>query len=108
MLSENFRPDGTHRLGDDQTDRSETEIFTLLREAGLEILARRRLFVLMNEPQNSRSRCHRLWWAMLSRALARHPRLGALIGPILYPLERRLVELPAPGSSSDLLICRRA
>lgn len=107
VVSENFRPDRTHRLSENHTDRSEMEIFALLRKAGLDVLARHRMFMLMNEPQNSRSRCHRSWWATLSCTLARTPQLGALLGPVLYPLERWLVKLPAPGPSVDLLICRR-
>jgi len=107
VLSENLRPDGDRRVSHTQVDRAARRTLALLDRAGFDVVARRAMFVLMNEPQNSTSRLRRAWWAGLSRLLAAHPAAGAVVGPPLYVLERLLVSRGSPGASTELVVCRR-
>jgi len=108
VLSENFRPDVPRVVSPTQIDRTEADIIGRLRAAGLEPVLRRRMFWLMNEPQNTRSALHWQSWRHLCRALRAWPRLGTLAGAALYPLELALVRRNGPGPSTDLLVCRRS
>lgn len=78
-----------------------------LHEAGLEVLARRPMFVLMNAPVDSDNRL--LWslWRMLERAVSRRPAVGFWAGGALYPLERVLVRLCRESPTTEILLCRR-
>ena len=107
VLSENFRLDVPKAVSPTQVDRTEADIVGLLRATGLEPVLRRRMFWLMNEPQNTRSSLHWRWWRRLCRALRARPGLGAVVGPALYPIELALVRRRAPGPSTDLMVCRR-
>lgn len=82
-------------------------INALLEEAGLEVVARRPMFVLMNAPVDSRSRVLWLYWSLLERVLARFPSLGSVIGALLYPLELLLIATRTEGPSTELMICRK-
>ena len=74
--------------------------------AGLEIVVRRPMFVLLNAPVDSRSRALRGSWSLVQRAARAHDRLGALVGAALYPLERVLVSRLREGPSTELVLCR--
>jgi hypothetical protein len=63
------------------------------------------MFVLMNYQVDSTSRVHRLCWRVLAMA-AWNP-LGAVLGPVLYPLELALVARLKEGPSTGLMLCRR-
>lgn len=107
LLSENLRPDGDRRVSDTQTDRSAARTLALLEAAGFDLLSRRPMFVLMNDPQNAGGVAHRAWWSALCALLARVPAAGVGLGPLLYPLERRLVGREGAGPSTEMLACRR-
>jgi SAM-dependent methyltransferase len=106
VFSENFLRNAERTTLPRQVDRSERLIEALLRENGFEPLVRQRMFVLLDEPQNA-GRARRAAWVRLKRAMRRHPWLGSVVGTALYPLERALVALPGPGSSTDLMVCRK-
>ena len=107
VFSENFRPDAANAVSPVQVDRGEREILGHLSATGLEPVCRAPMFWLMNEPQNSRSAIHHLWWRKLGGTLRARPALGVLAGPVLYPLELALVRRGGPGPSTDLMVCRR-
>lgn len=107
IFSENFSRYGRVEVAASQVDHPEQEIHDLLAEGGFEPLARRRSFALMNEPQNTTNPLHRAWWKALRGALTKSPRIGAIAGPLLYPIESTLIRRPAPGPSTDLMVCRR-
>jgi SAM-dependent methyltransferase len=106
VLSENF----VHEAGPkeaQQVNRSLAGITSLLRNVGLEPLARRPMFVLMNYPVDSTSRLHRFCWRTLVLAMAAWNPLGAVVGAALYPLELLLVARLKEGPSTELMVCRR-
>ena len=108
VFTENFlKGDRSNAPTPSQVDRTEAEIAALLAENGFEPLLRQRMFVLMNEAQNAADPLRPLWWRGFRRASRHRPWVGAVAGPLLYPLERALVALPGKGSSSDLMVCRK-
>jgi SAM-dependent methyltransferase len=106
VLSENFLHSSAS-TGTQQVNRSITEIESLLRGAGFEPLLRRPMFVLMNYPVDSSSVLHRLCWRTLVLAMAAWNPLGAVVGAVLYPLERLLVARLREGPSTELMVCGR-
>ncbi len=90
-----------------RVSRPLAEVESAARNAGLEPLLRRPIFFLMNTPHDSDSRLLRRWWSRLSYELYRDERRGAVIGPILYPLELALGRLRKEGPSTELMVCRK-
>jgi hypothetical protein len=107
VISENLCQPGRGPASEYQVNRSESEILGELDANGLEVIARRRMFSLMNGPINSTSRLHRAWWKRTSEELIRHPRLGGPIGAAAYPLEIAMISRRAPAPSTELLVCRK-
>jgi hypothetical protein len=78
-----------------------------LDRAGLQIVTRRPMFVLMNYPADSRSRLARwAWSAMVAPAMVSDV-LGGVLGALLYPVERRLVARLREGPTTELMVCRK-
>ena len=105
VFSDNFLHGPTLR-SEHQVSRSLEEITFMLRQAGFSIIARRPLFVLMNNPVDSSSRLLRLWWRKLSGALSR-PGLGGGLGAMLYGPELGLARIVKDGPSTEVMVCRR-
>ena len=79
-----------------------------LRGAGFELIQRRPLFVLMDEPVDSRSRILRASWSVRQGALFLSPLTGLVLGPALYPIELILVSLMKESPASEIAVCRRS
>jgi 2-polyprenyl-3-methyl-5-hydroxy-6-metoxy-1,4-benzoquinol methylase len=75
-------------------------------DAGFECLIRRPLFVLMNEPVDTKNRLLKLYWAILQRIVLRVPGAGVLFGA-LYPIELALVSMLKESPATELMICRK-
>ena len=106
LWSDNFIHQPTVRVAH-QVSRSLQEITTAVTAAGLEIVRRVPMFVVMNYPADTTSSVRRwAWTAMMAPAMA-SDLLGGLLGAALYPLERRLVARRTESASTELMICRR-
>jgi SAM-dependent methyltransferase len=104
--SDNFLHRPTVRVRH-QVSRSLAETARALEPAGLTVVDRRPMFVVMNYPTDTRSRLARwAWTAMVAPALA-SDRLGGAIGALLYPVERRLVARLRESPSTELMVCRK-
>ncbi len=106
VLSENLLADGVHR-GPAQVSRSESEIVTLLREAGLEPVVQAPMFVLLNGPVDSHSRWLARWWTLVSKIASRNEALGWIVGALLMPIELAAVRFVRRGPSTKIVVCRR-
>lgn len=107
LWSDNFLHHEAERV-EHQASRPLAESERLVREAGLEIVARVPMFVLMNYPADTRSRLARWGWtAMVAPAALAEP-LGWLVGAGLYPLERWLTAQCRESPSTEIMVCRRA
>jgi len=104
--SDNFIHQPTTRVTH-QVSRSLAEVGETLDAAGLEIVSRVPMFVLMNYPADTRSRLAKwAWTAMVSPAMV-SDRLGGVLGALLYPLETWLVRRIDESPSTELMVCRR-
>jgi SAM-dependent methyltransferase len=88
--------------------RSLTDIAAAVELAGLEIVSRRPVFVLMNEPAGSTSRLHRLWWQVLARTAAKSETAGRFLGACLRGVEVGLARRLRNGPSTEMMVCRKA
>lgn len=108
VFSENFLRGARRRVEPVQVSRSLNEIESLLASSGFQPLIRRRMFVLMNAPVDSSSRLHMGAWKVLAKSITLQNWTGAVVGPLLYPLERALVAPSREGPSTELMVCRKA
>jgi len=105
ILTENCLHSPTVR-SKSQVSSSLPEVEDAITAAGLSILERRPMFVLMNTPVDSKNAALNRFWAFL-RALARRNRhFGFLAGIALYPLDLTLTSFLREGPSTEILICR--
>ena len=65
------------------------------------------MFVLMNTPVDSSRRVLHRWWAGLSSAMRRWPRVAGVLGAALYPAELLLTSMLREGPSTELVVCRK-
>jgi SAM-dependent methyltransferase len=106
LWSDNFIHRPTVRVPH-QASRSLDEATAAVQAAGLEVVARRPMFVLMNYPADTRWRLARwAWTAMVAPAVV-SDRAGGLLADLLLPLERRLVRRLRESPSTEIMVCRR-
>lgn len=107
VISENFRRQGPRRFANVQVNREETEIVEALGDAGFEIMERHPMFVVMNAPACGGGPLLHAWWRRAHRLLTTRPRAGAVLGPVLYPIELACLTTVRRAPSTELVICRR-
>lgn len=107
VFSENFLALASMRAPH-QVSRTEAAILHALRKAGLEPIAMRPMFVLLNTPVDTRSRLLQRWWWALTRAASVSELLGFAAGAAIYPLEVALTRVVRRGPSTKIMVCRRA
>ena len=105
LLTENLL--GARVSAPQQVSRTEAEVIRVLREHGLEPVARLPMFVLLNTPVDSTSRLLARWWGLLIKVASRREWLGWLAGASVFPFELAAVSLARRGPSTKLLVCRR-
>jgi SAM-dependent methyltransferase len=106
VISDNF-VHGEAERAEHHVSRPLRAFEAALEGAGFDVLLRRPMFFLMNEPVDSRSRLHRAFWNRLARVLRRRKWRGGVIGATLYPFELAFLALLREGPSTELMICRK-
>jgi SAM-dependent methyltransferase len=106
ITNDNFVEDGAFKTPD-QAVRLGSEIEAVFERTGFELVTRRPMSVLMNNPVRSRNRLLRWWWAKLSAVLVRGERISAILGALIYPVELVLVRLVKRGPSSEMVVLRK-
>lgn len=106
LLSDNFLH-GPAIRGREQVSRSLAEIEDALAAAGFEIVLRRPIFFLMNNPVDSQSRFLHRSWRAIQRTCYRSHSAGGVLGAALYPFELLLTGVVREGPSTELVVCRR-
>jgi 2-polyprenyl-3-methyl-5-hydroxy-6-metoxy-1,4-benzoquinol methylase len=76
------------------------------RRVGLEVVERRPMFVLMNEPVDSNNALLKSGYKMLGRMIRRFPALGAPAGALMYPLEITLTSGLRESPATEIMVCR--
>jgi 2-polyprenyl-3-methyl-5-hydroxy-6-metoxy-1,4-benzoquinol methylase len=105
ILSENFT--ARAHVGAHQISRTRDQILGALADAGLEPVAERPVFYLMNNPVSADSRLLAAWWDRLHHLVARHEAIGWLAGALLFPVELFLTRYARLGSSTRMVACRK-
>jgi SAM-dependent methyltransferase len=90
-----------------RVSRSLDRFQDVLKCNGLEVLERRPMFFLMNEPVDSGSRLAKARWFAIAGPVAVSNVLGRLVGAILYPLEWLLVTVRKESPATEMMICRK-
>jgi SAM-dependent methyltransferase len=105
VLSENFlhRPE---QRGEHQVNRTTAGIEATLAGAGLEIVRRVPMLVLMNAQVDAPMPWRKAWGGLL-RAATTTELTGWLAGAALYPVERGLTRWVPESPTTELAICRR-
>ena len=110
VFSENFLHGDTIRAPH-VVSRSRAEIEALLDRAGLQLVRRGPMFVLMNYPVDTDGPIPRALWNTLVLPVRVHRGLGVvtgfLLGGALYPLELGLTAWIREGPSTEYAICRK-
>lgn len=106
LWSDNFVRQPTIRIPH-QASRPLAESVAAVRAAGLEVVERVPMFVVMNYPADTRGRWPKwLWTAMVSPAMVAEP-LGWLLGAVLYPVEYLLNRVVTESPSVEMMVCVR-
>ena len=92
---------------DHQSSRKWETVLSALQSAGLEVVERHPMFVLMNDPVRSRSRILRRLFPLVTRLVHRGERWGWLMGALMYFPELILTTIINPGPSTEILVCRK-
>lgn len=77
------------------------------RSAGLEIVERRPMFVLMNEPVDSTNGLLKSEYKLLGRVIRRVPPFGTVAGALMYPLELFLTSRLRESPATEIMICQK-
>lgn len=77
------------------------------RRAGLEPIDRRPMFVLMNEPVDTKNQLLKVHYRLLGRAIRRFPSLGAPAGAVMYPFEAALTSHLRESPATEIMVCRK-
>lgn len=88
-----------------RVSRSLPEAEQALAGAGLAVVDRVPMFVLMNQPLDTQSRVHQAAWKALVSPAVLSDRLGGVLGAALYPLERRLVRRLRESPTTEVMVC---
>lgn len=86
--------------------RSLARVTRALREAGLQVVDRRPLFFVMNDPLDA-APVARVAWKALAGAISLSERLGEWAGRAVYPLESRLVASRRESPTTEIMVCRK-
>ncbi|GAB3488223.1 class I SAM-dependent methyltransferase [Nocardiopsis coralliicola] len=106
VFSENFVPE--RRVGRKHyLSRSREEIEALLHRAGLEIVRRKPMFVLMSPPVASSSKF--LWglWSKWVQPQAKRELRGKWVGAAQYPFELVLTTVLRKSPVMEIVVCRK-
>lgn len=102
VFTDNFLHAAAYR-GPHHVSRPLVQIERILRDAGLRMSVRKPMFVLMNNPVDSRSKVFKYYWKAMSFAAEYSP-IGAAAGALLYPMELALTAVLPEGPSTEIAV----
>jgi len=100
------RPSGRGGRAPHVASRTLDEITDAVRAAGFVILDRRPMFVLMNYPIDAGPLARLAWSAVAAPSMVSET-YGGLLGRLLMPYERRLVQWRHESPTTEIMLCRR-
>jgi SAM-dependent methyltransferase len=87
--------------------RSLAEVEQALAQAGLCVVTRCPVFVLMNEPIDSCSRVWRFMWRALMYPVRKSEAVGYILGACLFCIDSLLVRFLRESPTTEMMICVR-
>jgi SAM-dependent methyltransferase len=105
VFSDNFVRHGELRTPH-QASRSSERIHAAVTGAGLRVVRRVPMFLLMGYPVDSSSRHQDIWRRTIGRA-ARSQGWGTVLGRVLTPVELVATRLSAEGPTVEFMLCQR-
>jgi SAM-dependent methyltransferase len=90
-----------------QSSRKWEVVLSALQDAGLQVVGRYPMFVLMNDPVRSSSRILRRMFQVVTRLVRRGERWGWGMGALMYIPELLLTSIVCPGPSTEILVCKK-
>jgi 2-polyprenyl-3-methyl-5-hydroxy-6-metoxy-1,4-benzoquinol methylase len=105
IFTDNFLNGPAYR-GPHHVSRPLVQIESILRRAGMHVTARRPMFVVMNNPIDSRNGLFKFYWKAMS-FISENPCIGAVTGAMLYPFELALTSLIKEGPSTEICIATK-
>jgi SAM-dependent methyltransferase len=83
------------------------DIEQVMDRCGFEIVERAPLFVLMNDPLDTRNVVFKGLWYASAALISTSDRVGAFAGKRLYPLELKLTGSRTESPTTELMVCRK-
>jgi SAM-dependent methyltransferase len=83
------------------------EVMRMLDEAGFAIIRRVPMFVVMEQPLDSRNEGYRFFWKLLTYVLGRSNRAGFIAGAMLYPVDLLLTRICQESPTTEIVVCRK-
>lgn len=102
VFTDNFLH-GPAYWGSHHVSRPLAQIERVIHDAGLRMSVRKPMFVLMNNPIDSRSKVFKYYWKAMSFA-SEFPPIGAVTGAALYPIELALTAALREGPSTEIAV----
>jgi SAM-dependent methyltransferase len=106
IFSDNFLHHTSEQSGY-QISRSLDYILRALVDIGFEVIYRRPMFILMNDPIDQKRSWLRKLWQRILMCPFRNDFLGIAWGLFLYPLELILTQCLKEGPTTELMICKK-
>lgn len=105
VFTDNFLHGPAYR-GPHHISRPLVQIERVLHDAGFAVESRKPMFVLMNNPVDSRNRVFKFYWRGMN-FISEVPAIGAVTGAVLYPFEVALTSLLREGPSTEICVARK-
>lgn len=105
IFTDNFLHGAAYR-GPHHVSRPLIQIERFARDAGLRIETRKPMFVLMNNPVDSKNRFFKFYWRGMN-FISENAKIGAITGAALYPFEIMLTSLLKEGPSTEICVARK-
>jgi SAM-dependent methyltransferase len=83
------------------------DVVSMLQETGFEIIRRVPMFVVMEQPLDSRNRFYRLLWKQMTRVLRHSNLAGFVAGATLYPVDLLLTRICSQSPTTEIVLCRK-
>lgn len=83
------------------------EVIRLLHETGFEIIRRVPMFVVMEQPLDSKNRLYCLLWKLMTRVLRHSNLAGFVAGAALYPVDLLLTRVCSGSPTTEIVVCRK-
>ena len=90
-----------------QSIRSLSEINSLLKATGFEILERSPMFYFMNIPIDSDGIMINKLWNSITKIVGKGETFGSLVGGVLSPVELLMISTTKESPSTEIMICKK-